>query len=64
MPTPFHGQDTTADFLLDYRQTIDPFIGDNWIDTYFTGELIWAGDNEGCKLEHDFFDFMNANTFS
>jgi hypothetical protein len=64
MPSPFHGQDTSADFLLDYRQTIDPFIGDGWIDTYFLGEVVWANDKKGCQYEHDFFDFMDAQTFS
>jgi len=64
MPSPFHGQDTSADFSLDYRQTIDPFIGDGWLDTYFLGELIWNGDMMGCAYDHDFFDFMDATTFS
>ena len=64
MPSPFHGQNTQADFLMDYRQTIDPNIGDGYLDTYFLGEIIWADDEMGCAYDHDFFDFMDATTFS
>jgi len=43
LPSPFHGQNTVADFALDYRQTIDPYLGEGWMDTYFLGEILYNG---------------------
>ena len=57
LPSPFHGQNTKASFTLDYRQTIDPYLGEGWMDSFFLGELMYNG--EGCALEADYFDFMD-----
>ena len=62
MPSPFHGQNTKANFALDYRQTVDPFLGEGWMDTYFLGEITYNG--EGCNIEPDYFDFMDDQEFS
>jgi hypothetical protein len=62
IPSPFHGQNTAANFELDYRNTVDPFLGEGWMDTYFLGEILYGG--QGCDLEPDFFDFMDDQEFS
>lgn len=62
MPSPFHGQNTVANFELDYRQTVDPYLGEGWMDSYFLGEITYNG--EGCTLEADYFDFMDDQEFS
>lgn len=35
------GQETTAEFRFDYRNTYDPYIGDGFINLYFVGELYY-----------------------
>lgn len=50
------GQDSTAEFTVDYRNTISPYIGEGYIDLYFLGEFMQNG--EGCNYEHEVFDFM------
>ena len=57
VPAYFPGaQDASAMFTIDYRNTIDPYIGEGWIDLFFLGEYIYEG--KGCDLEHDEMDFM------
>lgn len=62
IPSPFKGQNTYDNFALDYRQTMDPFLGQGWMDSYFLGELTYNG--KGCALEADYFDFMDDQEFS
>ena len=59
--SPFGGQTTESKFMLDWRQTKDPWIGNGFLDTYFVGELIWMGNGRDCQLEHEEMDFMQKN---
>jgi len=59
--SPFRGQTTESKFMLDWRQTKDPWIGNGFLDTYFVGELIWMGNGRDCQLEHEEMDFMQKN---
>jgi len=38
--------DKIDDFSLDFRNTQNPFIGNGFIDFWFSGELMYHG--EGC----------------
>lgn len=42
----FKGQNGQDDFVIDFRQTMQPFIGEGFIDLMASGELIYNG--EGC----------------
>ena len=78
--TPFPGQTSNAAFTFDFRNTRSPFIGDGFMDSYITGELIYRPDftamyhdlKEGghgtnynpCVLEPDYMSFVNNDVFS
>ena len=47
MVSPLRGQKTIDKFQFDYRNTYDPYIGKDWINLYFVGELYYKG--EGCS---------------
>lgn len=62
LPTLVRGQDSIDNFELDYRNTQSPFIGEGWVDIFFSGELMYNG--EGCNIEPKYMDFMQSQTFS
>lgn len=64
MPTIFRGQNTVSTFTFDYRNTMSPYIGDGYIDLFFLGQLNYGIHRDNCKLEADWMDFINSNTFS
>uniref|UniRef100_A0A7S3CRX8 Uncharacterized protein n=1 Tax=Strombidium rassoulzadegani TaxID=1082188 RepID=A0A7S3CRX8_9SPIT len=62
LPSPFLGQDASAEFTFDYRQLSDPYIGEGLAEFYFSGEMLYEG--KGCILEHDYMSFAESETFS
>jgi len=57
------GQNATDTFILDYKHTTRPFIGDGWIDMFIVGEVM-TQDHPECNIEPEPMDFMNNNQFS
>jgi hypothetical protein len=53
------GQESTADFTIDYRQTQRPDIYEGFMDFRFLGEFMYNG--VGCELEHEPVDFYAQN---
>jgi len=63
MPSPFRGQEATvADFTLDWRPTQDPSIINGGMESYMTGEILYA--DYTCELAPDAFEFMPAAVYS
>lgn len=58
---PLPGQIATDNFVLDYRHTHKPFIGDGFIDMYLVGDLVFRG--EICQIEPATMGF-HQNGFS
>lgn len=49
------GQESTADFAIDYRMTQTPAIYQGFMDLWFVGEVSYSGT--GCNIEHDPINF-------
>lgn len=63
--SPIPGQNVTADFALDWRQTANPLIGDGYLDSWIVGDLMWAGNSyQQCNIQHEKFDFMDKKAHS
>lgn len=57
----YPGQGTSSDqFVLDYRHTIAPYIGEGYIQMFIVGILQYNG--EGCTLEPTKLDFKQDAT--
>lgn len=56
IPSPFYGQPATADFTLDFRNTMNPVVRNGIIDFKFFGEILYQGHI--CQLEAEPFDFL------
>ena len=54
----FPGQTSEDTFILDYRHTTRPFIGEGWIDMFIVGELV-TKDHPECDILPDPIDFMD-----
>lgn len=57
-PSMIRGQNTEDQFILDLRNTQSPYIGNGYIDLYFSGELIY-GEHD-CTLVADDLNFRTT----
>ena len=57
------GQTAEDTFILDYKNTVRPFIGEGWIDMFIVGELV-TKDHPECNISPDPMDFMDNKQFS
>ena len=53
------GQESTADFTIDYRMTQSPMIYEGFMDFWILGEFLYNGN--GCNFEHDPINFYAPN---
>jgi hypothetical protein len=61
----FKGQTGQDDFVIDFRQTMTPFIGEGFIDLMASGELFYNG--EGCgegSIQNNNLHFLNSQDYS
>jgi len=60
MQSPFVGSEEYTILELDYRNTQTPYIGDGFVNFYFSGELLY--DGTGCPgMEHDYMVFSDKS---
>ena len=52
--SPFHGQNSRAQFDFDFRNTQSPFIGDGYMDSFILGELTYKPHHSLKAGDHGF----------
>ena len=57
------GQTGSDNFILDFKHTTRPYIGEGWIDMFIVGELTTESHPE-CNIEPEVLDFMDNQRFS